>query len=226
MEAHSLRICVSVTFVNIRFDSNALAPRHRRTYVNCGASLEPAFRGVSVITVARSIGASMDRLLRYFLGQFIRRGTMTFTTASGARFTCGDGTGRPVSARFTERTDPAPHPPQSRTGARRSLYGRQLRGRERLDRGCAGDPARSARNGAALGQAAMVAALFQPARQRNSIGAAGRKTMSPITTTSTGGCIPSSSTPTGNIVAAISKRRTRRSMMPSSPRNATLPPSS
>ena len=47
----------------------------------------------------------MDRLLRYFLGQFIRRGTMTFTAASGAKFTCGDGTGRPVSARFlTERT--------------------------------------------------------------------------------------------------------------------------
>ena len=47
----------------------------------------------------------MDRLLRYFLSQFIRRGTMTFTAASGARFTCGDGTGRPVSARFlTERT--------------------------------------------------------------------------------------------------------------------------
>jgi cyclopropane-fatty-acyl-phospholipid synthase len=47
----------------------------------------------------------MDRLLRYFLGQFIRRGTMTFTAASGAEFTCGDGTGRPVSARFlSERT--------------------------------------------------------------------------------------------------------------------------
>src|SRR5882762_245176 len=42
----------------------------------------------------------MDRLLRYFLGQFIRRGTMTFTAASGMKFTCGDGTGRPVSARF------------------------------------------------------------------------------------------------------------------------------
>jgi cyclopropane-fatty-acyl-phospholipid synthase len=45
----------------------------------------------------------MDRLLRYFLGQFIRRGTMTFTTASGATFTCGDGTGRPVAARFLSR---------------------------------------------------------------------------------------------------------------------------
>src|SRR5260221_14680372 len=42
----------------------------------------------------------MERLLRYFLGQFIRRGTMHFTAAGGAKFTCGDGTGRPVSARF------------------------------------------------------------------------------------------------------------------------------
>ena len=42
----------------------------------------------------------MDRLLRYFLGQFIRRGAMTFTTASGAQFRCGDGTGKPVSVRF------------------------------------------------------------------------------------------------------------------------------
>jgi cyclopropane-fatty-acyl-phospholipid synthase len=42
----------------------------------------------------------MDRLLRYFLELFVRRGTMTFTTASGLTFTCGDGTGRPVSARF------------------------------------------------------------------------------------------------------------------------------
>jgi cyclopropane-fatty-acyl-phospholipid synthase len=42
----------------------------------------------------------MDRLLRYFLAQFVRRGTMTFTTASGAQFTCGDGTGEPVAVRF------------------------------------------------------------------------------------------------------------------------------
>jgi cyclopropane-fatty-acyl-phospholipid synthase len=42
----------------------------------------------------------MDRLLRYFLKQFIRRGAMTFTTASGARFSCGDGTGEPVFVRF------------------------------------------------------------------------------------------------------------------------------
>lgn len=42
----------------------------------------------------------MDRLLRRFLSQFIRRGSITFTTASGAKFTCGDGTGVPVAARF------------------------------------------------------------------------------------------------------------------------------
>jgi cyclopropane-fatty-acyl-phospholipid synthase len=42
----------------------------------------------------------MDRLLRYFLGQFVRRGTLAVTTASGAKFTCGDGAGQPVSVRF------------------------------------------------------------------------------------------------------------------------------
>jgi cyclopropane-fatty-acyl-phospholipid synthase len=42
----------------------------------------------------------MDRLLRYFLKQFIRRGAMTFTTARGTKFDCGDGTGPPVSVRF------------------------------------------------------------------------------------------------------------------------------
>jgi len=43
----------------------------------------------------------MDRLLRSVLGRFIRRGSLTFTTARGMTFTCGDGTGKPVSARFT-----------------------------------------------------------------------------------------------------------------------------
>jgi cyclopropane-fatty-acyl-phospholipid synthase len=45
----------------------------------------------------------MDRLLRSLLTKFIRRGSMTFTTASGATFTCGDGTGEPVHARFVTR---------------------------------------------------------------------------------------------------------------------------
>ncbi len=43
----------------------------------------------------------MDRLLRKFLSQFIRRGSLTVTTASGSRFTVGDGSsGKPVAVRF------------------------------------------------------------------------------------------------------------------------------
>ena len=42
----------------------------------------------------------MDRLLRYFLQQFIHRGAMTFTAASGKSFTCGDGTGPHIFVRF------------------------------------------------------------------------------------------------------------------------------
>ena len=84
MEAHSLRICVIVTFENIRFDYNALALRHHRNYHVVDALWNHPFRRASAVTAGRSIGASMDRLLRYFLGQFIRRGTMTFTAASGA----------------------------------------------------------------------------------------------------------------------------------------------
>ncbi|MDB5618782.1 cyclopropane-fatty-acyl-phospholipid synthase family protein [Tardiphaga sp.] len=42
----------------------------------------------------------LDRFLRFFLGQYLRRGSITFTTANGMRFTCGDGTGDPVAARF------------------------------------------------------------------------------------------------------------------------------
>ena len=42
----------------------------------------------------------MDRLLRKFLSQFIRRGSMTVTTAGGLKFSVGDGTGEPVEVRF------------------------------------------------------------------------------------------------------------------------------
>ena len=45
----------------------------------------------------------MDFLLRYFLTQFVRRGALNVTTASGSTFTCGDGTGQPVSVRFLTR---------------------------------------------------------------------------------------------------------------------------
>jgi hypothetical protein len=45
MEARLLRICVIATFGNIRFDSNAVAPRHHRTYDFIDPSLEPTFSG-------------------------------------------------------------------------------------------------------------------------------------------------------------------------------------
>ena len=45
----------------------------------------------------------MDHLLRLFLGRFIHSGSITFTTAAGSKFTCGDGTGTHVAARFLTR---------------------------------------------------------------------------------------------------------------------------
>src|SRR3954464_10477195 len=42
----------------------------------------------------------MDRLLRQFLSRFIRRGSLTVTTAKAAKFTVGDGSGEPVAVRF------------------------------------------------------------------------------------------------------------------------------
>ncbi|HZL30097.1 MAG TPA: cyclopropane-fatty-acyl-phospholipid synthase family protein [Pseudolabrys sp.] len=45
----------------------------------------------------------MDRLLRFLLKTFIRRGTFRVTTSRGTVLTFGDGTGRPVSVRFTTR---------------------------------------------------------------------------------------------------------------------------
>jgi cyclopropane-fatty-acyl-phospholipid synthase len=45
----------------------------------------------------------MDRLLQFLLKTFIRRGTFRVTTSRGTVFTCGNGTGRPVSVRFASR---------------------------------------------------------------------------------------------------------------------------
>ncbi len=42
----------------------------------------------------------MDRLLSFVLGRYIRRGALTFVTADGKSFACGDGTGDPVVVRF------------------------------------------------------------------------------------------------------------------------------
>ncbi len=45
----------------------------------------------------------MDRLLRFLLKTFVRRGTFQVTTSRGTVFNFGDGTGRPVSVRFATR---------------------------------------------------------------------------------------------------------------------------
>ncbi|MBV9260524.1 MAG: class I SAM-dependent methyltransferase, partial [Pseudolabrys sp.] len=45
----------------------------------------------------------MDRLLRFFLGKFIRRGSLRLTTSRGTVLTFGDGTGKPVAIRFANR---------------------------------------------------------------------------------------------------------------------------
>jgi cyclopropane-fatty-acyl-phospholipid synthase len=47
---------------------------------------------------------SMEGLLRYSFKRFVRRGSLTITTADGTTFTCGDGTGEPVSIRFLTST--------------------------------------------------------------------------------------------------------------------------
>ena len=45
----------------------------------------------------------MDRLLRFLLKTFVRRGTFRVTTSRGTSFTFGDGTGKPVAVRFATR---------------------------------------------------------------------------------------------------------------------------
>jgi cyclopropane-fatty-acyl-phospholipid synthase len=45
----------------------------------------------------------MDRLLRFLLKTFVRRGTFQVTTSRGTVLNFGDGTGRPVSVRFATR---------------------------------------------------------------------------------------------------------------------------
>jgi cyclopropane-fatty-acyl-phospholipid synthase len=45
----------------------------------------------------------MDRLLRFLLKTFVRRGTFRVTTSRGTVLNFGDGTGQPVSVRFASR---------------------------------------------------------------------------------------------------------------------------
>jgi cyclopropane-fatty-acyl-phospholipid synthase len=47
------------------------------------------------------VEAAVDRLLVGFLGRFVRRGSLSVTTAQGSTYTFGDGSGRRVAIRFT-----------------------------------------------------------------------------------------------------------------------------
>jgi cyclopropane-fatty-acyl-phospholipid synthase len=49
----------------------------------------------------RQVEAAVDRLLVIFLRRFVRRGTLTVTTAAGRTYTFGDGTGTALAVRFT-----------------------------------------------------------------------------------------------------------------------------
>jgi cyclopropane-fatty-acyl-phospholipid synthase len=49
----------------------------------------------------RQVEAAVDRLLIIFLRRFVRRGTLTVTTAAGRTCTFGDGTGTALAVRFT-----------------------------------------------------------------------------------------------------------------------------
>jgi cyclopropane-fatty-acyl-phospholipid synthase len=46
----------------------------------------------------------MERLLKLVLSSIVRRGSLQVTTASGAKYSFGDGTGEPVEVRFANRT--------------------------------------------------------------------------------------------------------------------------
>src|ERR1044071_1747277 len=177
MEAHPVRICVSVTFLNIRFDSKGVVPRQHHTYVTADPFLEPTFSGcVRYSVYGRSFHWCLDGSVVASISEPVHspRCDNIHHGERGQIYLRG-WVGPPGVGAVHERTDPTPDPARSRTGARRSLYGRQLRGRGRLDRGCARNTARPARNAATLGQAAMVAALFRPARRAVQLARPGEK---------------------------------------------------
>jgi cyclopropane-fatty-acyl-phospholipid synthase len=50
------------------------------------------------------VETAVDKLLSIFLRRFIRRGSLTVTTAGGSKYTFGDGTGPILAVRFTTRS--------------------------------------------------------------------------------------------------------------------------
>ena len=166
----------------------------------------------------------MDRLLRALLQNFISRGALTVTTSRGTTFACGDGSGRPVAIRFASRATELGLllDPELKLGEA------FMDGSFVVERGSIADFL-----SLVMSQPSVLPHWAQPQfmlryvvrRLSNSIRASARAATWRTTTTSTGGSIPSSSTPTGSIPAPISKPRTPRSTTPSSPRSGIWPPS-
>ena len=99
----------------------------------------------------------------WLLGQFVRRGTLRFTTARGSVFTVGDGTGPLVAIRFMTKAAERGVllDPELKLGE--AYMDGSLRRRARHDRRLARDRARSdqRRHAAELGAPAVVAALLR-----------------------------------------------------------------
>ena len=167
----------------------------------------------------------MDRLLRFLLKTFIRRGTFRVTTSRGTVLTFGDGTGQPVSVRFATRAAEWAIllDPELKFG---EAY---MNGTFVVEQGSIADVL-----AIMLGQKSEVphwarpqgaAALPPPPLAAVQPAPRARAATSRITTISTAGSIRSSSTPTGNIAAPISRSPSSRSTTPSSPRSGISPPS-
>ncbi len=192
-----------------------------RQLISCTAGSYAVALSLRVIRIIGVI--SMDRLLRFFLSQYIRRGAITFTTASGQQFTFGDGSGPPVSARFV-----------TKAAQRRLLLDPELALGEIFMDGLlvtgAWHHCRPARH--RLNQPDMAPRwaklqwwlryVLRHAQRFNP--ASAPATTLPITTIWTAGSTHCFWMPTSNIAAPISKDRTRPWTTPSSPRSATSRP--
>ena len=156
----------------------------------------------------KCVETGLDWLLAIFLRRYIRQGSLTVTTAAGRTYTFGDGSGPPVAVRFTTAKAAARGPVRSASSssAKPIWTARSSSSRARSPtcwRSCCGqDHDRIA----ALGVPLQFAALPVPAAAAVQSALARRGATSRIITISTAGSISSSSTPTGNIAAPISRR--------------------
>src|SRR5262245_13547947 len=65
--------------------------------------LVPPVLGLDNWGASRGARRPMDRLLKFLLGQFVRRGTLRVTAANGSTVVVGDGGGRSVAVRFANK---------------------------------------------------------------------------------------------------------------------------